>query len=248
MKIFRENVVFEMIQSVVFDIDGTLFDHLLAQERGLESLYSSVKRKIPNSNLKEFLSTWKTRTDQYFNEYLAGRVSFKKQRILRVQSVFLKWDWRLSTEKAWEIFEQYLVKYQQNWMLYKDVLPCLTMLKDLPLGVVSNGDGVQQRKKLAYTGIDSFFSSIVISDEIGFRKPQPEIFKRSSKELSLSLDDILYVGDQLETDVLGALNSGMRGVWINRTYQNHVNSDIDLEVPTISKLIELPIIIEKLQE
>ncbi|MHA2244240.1 MAG: HAD family hydrolase [Candidatus Hodarchaeales archaeon] len=235
-----------MILSVVFDIDGTLFDHLLAQERALDSLYSSMKQKIPNSNLKEFLTTWKTRTDHYFDEYLAGRITFKKQRILRVKSVFLEWGWRLSAEKAWEIFKQYLVKYQQNWTLYKDVLPCLTMLKDLPLGVISNGDGKQQRKKLAE--INSFFSSIVISDEIGFRKPHPEIFKRSSKELNLSLKDILYVGDQLETDVLGALNSGMRSVWINRTYQNHVNSDIDLEVPTISKLTELPIIVKQLQE
>lgn len=232
-----------MIKGIAFDIDGTLLDHRQAQERALGSLYSIVKNKIPHSNLKEFFSTWKARTEQYINEYLAGRISFKQQRILRVQSVFLKWGCQLSSQEAWDIFKEYLIKYEHNWTLYEDVLPCLNMLKNLPLGVISNGNGKQQRKKLVQTGIDSFFRSIIISGEVDFSKPKPEIFKMSAKELGLSLDEILYVGDHLETDVLGALNAGMQGVWIKRTNQNHGSFNII----TISSLSEIASVVEKIQ-
>jgi putative hydrolase of the HAD superfamily len=118
------------------------------------------------------------------------------------------------------------------------------MLKNFPLGVISDGDGEKKRRKLAFTEIDSFFKSIIISGEVGLRKPHPGIFKKSAKEFNLPLDEILYVGDQLEIDTLGALNVGMHGVLINRT--NHIHEKTDIRI--ISKLTELPQIIEKLQE
>ncbi len=233
-----------MINAIVFDIDGTLLDHEHALSKSLFSLYSLMKNGIPHVSFNEFFTTWKMKTDQYINEYLDGRISFEQQRILRVQKVFEKWDCHLSTEKAKHLFKQYLVNYEQNWILYDDVVPCLAMLKSQPLGIISDGDGEQQREKLAYTEIISFFSSIIISGEVGLRKPAPEIFKKCAKELNFSLDEILYIGDQLEKDVLGAINAGTQGVWIDRTNQGCVDS----KIITISKLTELPEIIRKFQE
>ena len=233
-----------MIKGIVFDIDGTLLNHEQALERSLINLYSFMKPKIPHSSFDEFFSTWKTKTNQYINEYLDGRISFEQQRISRVQNVFSKWDYKLSSDKAMEVFKKYLINYEQNWTLFEDAIPCLTMLKNFPLGIISDGDGEQQRRKLAFTEIDSFFSSIIISGEVGLRKPNPEIFKKSAKELDLSLAEILYVGDQLENDALGAFNAGMYGVLINRTNQIYEKSAIKI----ISRLTELPQIIEKYQE
>ncbi len=233
-----------MINAIVFDIDGTLLDHEHALSKSFFSLYSLMKNRIPHVSFNEFFTTWKMKTDHYINEYLDGRISFEQQRILRVQKVFEKWDCHFSIEKPMDVFKQYLFNYEQNWILYDDVVPCLTMLKNQPLGIISDGDGEQQRERLAYTEIISFFSSIIISGEVGLREPAPEIFKKSVKELNLSLDEILYIGDQLEKDVLGAINAGVQGVWIDRTNQGRVDS----KIITISKLNELPEIIRKFQE
>ncbi len=208
-----------MIKGIIFDIDGTLLNHEQAIKRALENIYSLVKSKIPQSTFDEFFLIWKTKTDQYMNEYLDGNITFEQQRILRVQSVFNKWDQTLSSDQAMEIFTQYLIKYEENWILYEDVLPCLTMLEKFPLGIVSDGEGFQQRQKLAVTNIESFFRSIIISGEVGLRKPNPNLFKKCANELNLSLEELVYVGDQLEIDALGAFNSGMHGVLIDRTGQ-----------------------------
>ena len=229
-----------MIKGIVFDIDGTLLNHEQALERALTKLYSLMKKTIPHSRFDEFISTWKTKTNQYISEYLDGCLSFKQQRILRVQSVFNEWGYPLTPDKAMEVFKIYLYEYENNWTLYEDVVPSLIMLKNFPLGVISDGDGEQQRRKLAFTGIHSYFKSIVISGEVGLQKPHPKLFKKSAKELDLSLDEMLYIGDQLEKDALGAFNAGMQGVLINRTNQIHESSEIKI----ISKLTELPQIID----
>ena len=232
-----------LIKGIVFDIDGTLLQHNLAVKLSLKHLYSFVRNKIPHASFEEFLSIWKAKSNQYMNEYLDGDLSFEEQRILRVQSVLSNWDYNLSSNEAMEVFRIYLVKYEQNWMLYDDVLLCLNSVKKFPLGVISDGEGQQQRGKLTFTKIKPFFDSIIISGEVGLSKPQPEIFQRSAKELNLSLNEILYIGDSLEKDVLGALNAGMYGVWINRTEQIYKKSDVKM----ISKLTDLPYVTKQLQ-
>jgi putative hydrolase of the HAD superfamily len=233
-----------MIKGIVFDIDGTLLQHEMALEKSLHNLYLFIKNKIPHSNFNEFLSLWNTKLKHYFNEYLNGKISFEEQRILRVQSVLGNWGYKISLEEALEVFRVYLVKYEQNWELYTDVLPCLNKLGNFSLGVISNGDGEQQRRKLTSTGINSFFKSIIISGDVGSRKPQPEIFQRGAKELNLCLNEIIYVGDHLESDAFGALNAGMHGVWINRTDQIYTNTAVKM----ISELTDLPKVIEQLEK
>jgi putative hydrolase of the HAD superfamily len=232
-----------MIRGIVFDIDGTLLQHEMAVELSLRHLYMFIKDKIPDSRFNDFLLFWNVKSNQYMNEYLNGKISFEEQRILRIESVLSNWDYNTSLDEAKKLFRMFLVKYEQNWMLYEDALPCLNIVKKFSLGVISDGQGVQQRSKLTLTEIDSFFDSIIISGEVGISKPQPKIFQLSAKELNLPLNEILYVGDHLEKDALGALNAGMHGVWINRTEQIYEKADIRM----IFKLTDLPSAIKQLQ-
>lgn len=60
------------------------------------------------------------------------------------------------------------------------------------------------------------FDAISISDAVGFRKPRPEIFHATLRELGVDAGEALHVGDRLDADVSGAVGVGMIPVWITR--------------------------------
>jgi putative hydrolase of the HAD superfamily len=61
-------------------------------------------------------------------------------------------------------------------------------------------------------GMGKYFSVQTYSDEIGLRKPRPEIFQQTLAELGVQPSEALHVGDTLASDVAGALGIGMRAV------------------------------------
>ena len=86
------------------------------------------------------------------------------------------------------------------------------------LAVVSNFDytptalGVLERE-----GIADLFETIVVSDEVGWRKPKPIIFELALEPTGARRRrDALFVGDRADIDVAGAQGVGMRSAWINR--------------------------------
>ncbi|MGH7395942.1 MAG: HAD family hydrolase [Candidatus Rokuibacteriota bacterium] len=85
------------------------------------------------------------------------------------------------------------------------------------LAVVSNFDysptclAILERE-----GIGHLFETIVISDEVGWRKPKPVIFETALARMKLPPTDALFVGDRADIDVIGARGVGMPTAWINR--------------------------------
>jgi HAD superfamily hydrolase (TIGR01509 family) len=61
-------------------------------------------------------------------------------------------------------------------------------------------------------GLTGQFDAIVFSEEVGFRKPQPEIFLHALAELGVDPENAMFVGDRLDTDVQGAAQVGMATV------------------------------------
>lgn len=85
------------------------------------------------------------------------------------------------------------------------------------LGVVSNFDytptalGVLEREGLA-----EMMAAIVVSADVGWRKPKPLIFEVALERLRIAPGQALFVGDRVDIDVAGAQQVGMRAVWVNR--------------------------------
>lgn len=85
------------------------------------------------------------------------------------------------------------------------------------LGVCSNfSHASTARRVLEEHDLAGAFHSTVFSEEVGLRKPRPEIFRALLDALELEADAVLHVGDRLEEDVRGAAEVGMRTVWITR--------------------------------
>lgn len=93
----------------------------------------------------------------------------------------------------------------------------MTLAAGLPLGLCSNfSHGGTARAVLADSGLLPHLKAIVVSDELGIRKPRPEIFEAVAAALGLPPREILHVGDSLSADIAGAAAVGMRTVWLTR--------------------------------
>lgn len=77
-----------------------------------------------------------------------------------------------------------------------------------------------QKKKVAALGIAELFDLIIYSAELGIHKPDPGIFDYAARQLGVPNDACVFVGDDPNSDVAGALNAGMEVVWLDnwRTY------------------------------
>ncbi|WP_249712860.1 HAD family hydrolase, partial [Bacillus cereus] len=66
-----------------------------------------------------------------------------------------------------------------------------------------------------------YFNEIVISGAFGKGKPDGSIFEHCFGLLNLKIEDAIMVGDNLNTDILGAKRAGITTVWVNRTQKKN---------------------------
>jgi putative hydrolase of the HAD superfamily len=99
-----------------------------------------------------------------------------------------------------------------------NVLEVLTALKRrYRLGVISNtvGSGdAELTEALDKAGIRQLIDALVTSRDFGKAKPDPAIYAEGARRLGVPLDETVMVGDRLDTDVAGALNAGIPGIWL----------------------------------
>jgi putative hydrolase of the HAD superfamily len=145
---------------IFFDLDGTLLDHEKAERNGAAAFQSFHVDVFPES-AADFYGRWHAISEKHMNRFLNGEITEQDQRRDRMRELFA--DEGMTDEAADEKFDYYLQQYQENWCLFPDVMDCLERLRELPLGIITNGGPTQQRKKLSDVGIASFFSLIVIS-------------------------------------------------------------------------------------
>jgi len=124
---------------------------------------------------------------------------------------------------------------------FDDVVPALTKLRErgLTLGMISNIDrkGAEVAQDL---GIESRLDFIVTSGEVGAEKPDPVIFLAALERAGVQPSDAVHVGDQLSSDVEGALGTGIGAVLLDRDV-NHPDFN---RCPRIDTMSELPPLLE----
>lgn len=84
------------------------------------------------------------------------------------------------------------------------------------LAVVSNFDYTPTAVGiLEAAGVADLFAAIVVSDQVGWRKPAPVIFQAALARVGVEPGQALFVGDRADIDVAGARAAGLRPVWLN---------------------------------
>ncbi|MFF1840005.1 HAD family hydrolase [Streptomyces sp. NPDC058231] len=80
--------------------------------------------------------------------------------------------------------------------------------------IVTNGRTVQQEAKIRNTGLDQLVQGWVISETVGHKKPEPEIFHAAAATVSVPLPGAWVIGDSPHADIAGAEALGLRNVWV----------------------------------
>jgi len=107
------------------------------------------------------------------------------------------------------------------------------------LAMITNGLIDVQRTKVEKMGIGPQFALVVISGELGFGKPNPEIYHHTLKQLGVTPAEAVMVGDNIRRDVAGSQAVGITGVWIEPTGTETPPNGIQPDI-TIASLAELP--------
>ena len=103
---------------------------------------------------------------------------------------------------------------------------------------------------LARAGLGPLFRWVVTSVDAGARKPAPQFFQYALARCGLAREDVLFVGNQLNTDVLGAEAFGIRTAWLSSPDYRSADDAPCGASPTytIRTLNELPALLRRLHE
>lgn len=82
---------------------------------------------------------------------------------------------------------------------------------DVPFAILTNGWNPLQIRKAEQIGFDR---PVLVSEDLGVRKPQAAAFAALAARLGVSSREIFYVGDDPQVDVAGALAAGMQAIWV----------------------------------
>jgi putative hydrolase of the HAD superfamily len=184
---------------VLFDLDNTLCDYNLARE--IRTRYAFEPHFSDTTRLEAAVRS-ALDAAQDGDEHLAGVLT-----AFGVADPALCEDARL----------RYIEDRYRGLRLFDESLAVIAAVSAVSsVGMVTNGPTSIQRPKIDLLQIAAHFPVIVVSEEVGFWKPDPRIFRIALEQSGCAPDDAIYVGDSAEHDIPGAHAAGMRAVWVNR--------------------------------
>jgi putative hydrolase of the HAD superfamily len=208
-----------VIKAVFFDLYNTLAGYDPPREETQARILNELGVEVaPQSLLRPIMAA----DDFIYQEharYPIGKRSKEETVELYTEyhGIILK---EAGIEASWELVTGILkrwLKADYKMVLFDDVLPALTQLKErgLILGLISN---VDRDITPIYQGLGlaDWLGVVVTSQEAGFSKPAPQIFRVALRRAKLKPIEAIYVGDQHQIDVVGANGVGMLGILIDR--------------------------------
>jgi YjjG family noncanonical pyrimidine nucleotidase len=226
------------VKTIFFDLDNTLFDHNAAERAANEILFRRYQMLLGSVELDEWVRIYSEENLRLWKQMSEGAVSPSDLRVLRFSNTLLRLG--CSTALAEELAREYVTIYSSQKFACPNVHAILEHLEGrYELGILSNGFAEIQGDKLALLGISHFFRHVIYSDTVGAMKPGLEIFQAAQHAARRQPEEVVYVGDSYNDDVLGAKRAGWKAILYNPSKEVIENGIADAEIADLLELKEI---------
>jgi len=226
------------VKHIFFDLDHTLWDFDRNSAETLHELYETFKLASYIATPEEFIEVYKEINAKLWKQYAIGDVSKTELRHTRFRSAFSHFSIRDNDRLSEEFSTEYMRLCPLKSHLIPGARETLTALHfSFRLHVITNGFMEIQQVKMESSGIEDFFHLVLCSEEVGFNKPHPEIFRRALKLASARASESVMIGDTYEADVVGAKDAGMHAILFN-PQKGFVDADV-IQIHSLNQLIDV---------
>jgi len=222
-------------KTILFDIDDTLFDFDADQEIAFKNAMKEIGHICTDKMYEDYniinLGIW-----EKLNE---GKIQLNELFIKRFEIFFDKYGIKQDEKE----FNKILTKmFQKTGTPIKGVREVLESLKDkYELVITSNGPKEQQYDRLENADFSKYFSSIFISEEMGYNKPDKRYFEIVFENIeNKEKSQILIIGDSISSDITGGKIAGIDTCWYNsKNKENITDIKPTYEIKRIEELLEI---------
>ena len=220
-----------------FDIDDTLLNYKYSEEEALKNIYVYFKSQISFENLCE---TYKKINHQLWKNLEKNKITFQ-------QLLNTRWDLVLQENKIKTIDPTFLnQKYREYFIDHTKIFPFVDKIihalsKKYQMAIITNGFIETQTKRLQKVSLDSFFTYIITPESCLACKPSKKIFSFAmSKFPDIKPNDILMIGDNFYSDIIGAQRANIDSCYIsNKKIIRDQNNIPTYQIPSIENIKDI---------
>jgi putative hydrolase of the HAD superfamily len=211
------------IEHVFFDLDHTLWDFDTNARLALEELYHTHNLASFGVEVFErFYLMYASINEKMWEQYRNGLISKDDLRVRRFEETFKNLgvpDEHIPKN----IWDEYLAITPEKTTLIPGAREVLNWLKaaGIQMHIITNGFKETQKRKLRASGLEMYFQSVIISEEVGAQKPDKVIFEHALKINHANNQNSIYIGDHPEADIQGGINAGLKVIFFNPANKAH---------------------------
>jgi len=219
---------------LMFDADGTLFDYYQAEENALRLTFEQLGYPFE----AEHISTYRQINEKIWLEFEQGKIDQVRLRTRRFELLFEA----INIQADAQAFSaQYLVNLSNRTDLMAGAEELVQALAEkCNLAIITNGLADVQRPRFKQSPIYPYIKAIIISEEVGAAKPNPQIFEVAFAEMNHpAKDEVLIIGDSLTSDIQGGINYGIDTCWFNPDGKSNGQLACTYEISQLKQLLPL---------
>lgn len=201
------------MKAIGFDLDDTLYNRLTIYEETYRDMQATDHHL--DVDFETFNQVYAEFSEQEYQAFMAGKkteAGFKNDRVIETYAHF---GHEIDQATAKE-FNQLKNHYQEQLSLSEDLVALMeaALSKGMTLFVLTNGTTEAQIDKLANLGVDQLIDrdKWYISESMGGSKPQRKVFDAIAADLNVAPQEILFVGDDYQNDIEGAIKAGWQAI------------------------------------
>jgi putative hydrolase of the HAD superfamily len=213
-------------KAVIFDFIGTLTDLVgYSLEDSENKMFRSLTASGRHLGREEFFEAYERAHHKYWNIRYGQLKEVTNAVWVSEALTHLGYTLTPDDEEIKTAVNAFFGSYLKALRLRAHAKKTLQRLsQEYQLGLISNFTYAP----LIYAGLrklklNEFFSIVVVSDEAGWRKPSPKIFRKALRRMHVKADEVLYVGDTPLEDIEGAKRVGMRTVFIPSQFNSRAD-------------------------